>query len=371
MSEERKIGSYTVVQSCDVGDTVVLLGEDLGRLNGKYCVATVPRELPAFGADPKIIALNNEYLPMLETYASTIQKESQRMQLARRALEVPDGLIDPEDLHTIHDVNLEGRLVCLRPDSLRKVYRTQAYQVILAESGFGCASDGRGGKIYGTEVATGEEVCYNRSEVQGVFDQNDLPRWVERKMDDPRYLLDADTGKWTHLQTLRLICPLHAEISENEDGEYQEPTEVYFSLCQYEYEIQAAVDGEKLPGESKRGLMAYYKPEQGNEIEEAIARKVWDYYPKVESIGKGVNAELYGVVECHLKERLTSEEMEAFIDDVTGQLSDGWGEGFEQRPVETDEGELYVSFWSSDRSWALTEESQFLNTLAQKGVQLQ
>jgi len=32
---------------------------------------------------------------------------------------------------------------------------------------------------------------------------------------------------------------------------------------------------------------------------------------------------------------------------VCGQNSDGYGEGFEQRPIKTPDGEIYVSFWDS------------------------
>ena len=63
----------------------------------------------------------------------------------------------------------------------------------------------------------------------------------------------------------------------------------------------------------------------------------------VEEIG-GV---LYGRIDCRSAEAFTSEEIEAIKDGISGQNSDGFGEGFEQREISTDEGDLYVSFWHS------------------------
>ena len=63
----------------------------------------------------------------------------------------------------------------------------------------------------------------------------------------------------------------------------------------------------------------------------------------VEEIG-GV---LYGRIDCRSAEAFTSEEIEAIKEGISGQNSDGFGEGFEQREISTDEGDLYVSFWHS------------------------
>ena len=370
MPDERKIGTYTVVQSCDLGDKEVLLAEDTKKQNGKYGVATVSSSLVTFGTDPEFVALGNDYLSMLNTFASTIQKECNRMLMTRRTLEVPEGIIDPADLLSISDVDLEDKLICLYPDSLRSIYRTQAYQVVLAESGFGCSPNGRGRKIYGVEVATGDKVCYARSEVQGALDPNNLPRWMERKLSDPCFLKHPETGTWEHLRTLRLFCPLEGTIDPDEYNEYDDPVELHGAISQFADKILEAVEKERLPDEAERGLMKYYHPEEGNAIEESIANKVWSYYPTVEVVGKYPADKLYGVVECYLKEALTNKELEAFKEEVAGQLSDGWGEGFEQRPIDTDYGKLYVSFWSFDDSWGLTEESDFRSSLEQKGVQL-
>ena len=65
------------------------------------------------------------------------------------------------------------------------------------------------------------------------------------------------------------------------------------------------------------------------------------------------------MAECKVVGELLPEEKEALADYISGQASDGWGEGFEQRAIELDEGELYVSLWSSS-NWSIqTEEEKF------------
>ena len=47
-----------------------------------------------------------------------------------------------------------------------------------------------------------------------------------------------------------------------------------------------------------------------------------------------------------------------FLDWVSGQNSDGLGEGFEQRAIRTGDGEMYVHLWNPDDSWFLCREDQ-------------
>jgi hypothetical protein len=59
------------------------------------------------------------------------------------------------------------------------------------------------------------------------------------------------------------------------------------------------------------------------------------------------------VAECRVQGELTAEELERLKDYVSGQASDGFGEGFEQRPIKTAEDEIYVHLWSSDKRWSI------------------
>lgn len=100
--------------------------------------------------------------------------------------------------------------------------------------------------------------------------------------------------------------------------------------------------------EPARGLMHYYDDNP------KLAEKVIIAKPAV----KIIDGELYGVLECKLAQGLIQEEVSELKEYWTGQMSDGWGEGFEQQEIKLDEGELYVSFWSHEKSWNVYTEDE-------------
>ena len=63
-----------------------------------------------------------------------------------------------------------------------------------------------------------------------------------------------------------------------------------------------------------------------------------------------------GVVTANVHGQLTEDELEDLREYCTGQLSDGAGESLEQRPIKTPDGEIYISFWNSDKWFLQTEE---------------
>lgn len=157
--------------------------------------------------------------------------------------------------------------------------------------------------------------------------------------------------KMTHLDqsdvSVSYYCPLTADLYErNEWGDMSDdPLELDGDLISgYEQRIREALMREQ-DGDD---MAAYF--DEDNAAVSKLRAVEWD----VESVG-GV---LYGKITAHLTELFTDEEEAVFLDWVSGQNSDGLGEGFEQRAIRTGDGEMYVHLWNPDDSWFLCREDQ-------------
>ena len=107
-------------------------------------------------------------------------------------------------------------------------------------------------------------------------------------------------------------------------------------------------------------MAAYYNEDDG--VSEKLTSAVWS----VELHG----GRLFGRIDCSLKEPLTTKETERLREWITGQCADGLGEGFEQQPIDTMDGELFVSFWNSGDDYAMMTESEFDEFLQQNEMQM-
>ena len=78
--------------------------------------------------------------------------------------------------------------------------------------------------------------------------------------------------------------------------------------------------------------------------DDSVRQKVVSAVPSVEIHGN----KLCGCLNVELRESLNEGEQAVLCDYISGQYSDGWGEGFEQRDIRVDDGMLAVHFWQED-----------------------
>ena len=151
------------------------------------------------------------------------------------------------------------------------------------------------------------------------------------------------------------FCPLVGNIDEG-DGDMFTVGDSY--LADSADEISDAL--KDYTANDGNDMAAYYNEDDG--VSEKMTSAVWS----VEMHGD----RLFGRIDCSLKEALTAEETEALRDWLTGQCSDALGEGFEQQPIDTMDGQLFVSFWNSGDDYAMMTESEFYEYLQQNEMKM-
>ena len=142
---------------------------------------------------------------------------------------------------------------------------------------------------------------------------------------------------------MKFYSPLTADFFPNEPDYEDEFYDEYegcpldgHDLLQYADAVDEAV--KKDIADFNGNLMQYYRED------DSVRRKVVRAVPNVDE----VNGELVGSLWVDTDAPLTAEEQAVFCAYISGQYSDGWGEGFEQRDIRVDDGTLAVHFWQED-----------------------
>lgn len=165
------------------------------------------------------------------------------------------------------------------------------------------------------------------------------------------------------LEECRLFSPLSGLLypyDEDWGGISDQPMEIGpGDLCQYEDQILERIGQERLEEEGERGLAVYL----GNRL---LKRKVFSMNPTVEMW----NGELWGVLEVKSHGALSPQELSGLMEEWLGQESDGWGEGFEQREIKTEEGDLCVSFWHSGDDFFIKTEQELKQQTQALGMKM-
>ena len=170
---------------------------------------------------------------------------------------------------------------------------------------------------------------------------------------------------------MKFYSPLTADFFPNEPDYEDEFYDEYegcpldgHDLLQYADAVDEAV--KKDIADFNGDLMQYYHED------DSVRRKVVSAVPSVEICGN----KLCGCMNVELREPLNEGEQAVLCDYISGQYSDGWGEGFEQRDIRVEDGTLAVHFWQ-DHDFELkrdvpdmTEFNKLLNRPKKPKMQL-
>lgn len=199
-NEKRMVGDYVILQSLHIGDREVVMGEHQDAPKGE-------RYMCAFCQRDGIIALHtgvivsDDYPEIVGLYAHRIIEQTLSVQEeASRSKEqgIDDAPLTAQDCRPLADnEDLNDKVIVIRSDVLRREYRHATRQIKLCTGGFGASPNSRGTACYCVNLYTGVENRFERYDVLGVLEPEQLPKWAQRGLAEYRQKEQAEKAKFS------------------------------------------------------------------------------------------------------------------------------------------------------------------------------
>lgn len=177
--EKRMIDKFEIIHALQIGAREVVVGVSPEQeFMCCFCTQDGIREYytEAMASD--------DYLEIMEIYTIRLKIQVEIMQSQRKTLHIPLDMLDSEQCFLLNDSDdITGKVVAVKPSSLRYEYRRADCQLILVTNGSGARGYSRGTSVYGVNVFTGRrDGRWERRDILGEVRPECLPQWAKDRL---------------------------------------------------------------------------------------------------------------------------------------------------------------------------------------------
>lgn len=178
-NEKRMIDKFEIIHSLQIGAREVVVGVSPEQ-EFMCCVCTQDGMLEHY-ADAMV---SGDYLEIMALYADRLKKQIAAVQAMRSTIHVPLTMLREEQCFPMgSSTDITGKVVAIKPDSLRYEYQQADRQLILVTGGGGAHSNARGSAVFGINVFTGRNAGrWERRDVLGEVRPEHMPQWVKDRL---------------------------------------------------------------------------------------------------------------------------------------------------------------------------------------------
>ena len=182
LQEKRMAGDYEIFQAISVGIVEIVMGEDpKAEPEERFmCAVCTTNDLFAQYSD---VCVSADYAEILELYGQRIASEAEKLmnevtEIRNRGID-DRAVTDAGFIPMTYEDDLNGKVVVLKPDVLKKEYQRATRQYQLVTGGFGASPNSRGSACFCTNLYSGKRDRFERWDVLGIVDREDLPDWAK------------------------------------------------------------------------------------------------------------------------------------------------------------------------------------------------
>ena len=177
--EKRMIENFEIIHSLQIGVCEVVVG--VSQKQEFMCCFCTQDGMREYYAEAMA---SDDYLEIMELYADRLKGRVAALQAQRKTLHIPLELLGREHCFPLNDSDdIIGKVVAVKPSSLRYEYRRADCQLILVTNGSGARGYSRGTSVYGVNVFTGHKAGrWERRDVLGEVRPECLPQWAKEHL---------------------------------------------------------------------------------------------------------------------------------------------------------------------------------------------
>lgn len=184
MEEKRMAGNYEVTTAFEIGTKEIIIGEDkTAAPDERFVVANYENN----GIFERYVdaLVGGDYAEITKIFAERVKNEAEKVMDEKSKITVDMTPITKEDCQVLEaDDRIKNKVVVIRADVFKPEYQISTKQLQLCTGGFGAEPNSRGSACFCTNIYSGKESRFERSDVLGIIEKDDLPDWAKERLDD-------------------------------------------------------------------------------------------------------------------------------------------------------------------------------------------
>ena len=183
-TEKRMAGDYEIIHAVYIGKNEVVVGENLKESNGqKYMVANC-RQNELFAQYNEIL-VSDDYPKIMKYFGQRIAAQAEKVRNELILEDVDTAPITADKCEPDrYDKCIEGKVIVIRAEVLRREYQYAIRQLQFCTGGFGAQANSRGSACYCINLYDGKESRFERRDVLGELKPEFMPEWTKQKLAD-------------------------------------------------------------------------------------------------------------------------------------------------------------------------------------------
>ena len=180
--EKRMAGNYEIIHALHIGDREIVLGDNPSAPEDERYVCAFCQQHEIF-ANYTEAMVSDDYPELVKLFGERVAEQAEKTRIALNGPKIqgiPNSAITAEDCEQVsYQEDIRGKVVVIRPEVLRREYRRATRQLKHCMGGYGASPHSRGSACYCVDLYTGKESRYERMDVLGTIQPEDLPGWAK------------------------------------------------------------------------------------------------------------------------------------------------------------------------------------------------